>query len=366
MKKILLASTLKPLDDTRMFEKFGLSLSRFYKVIILGFGNSIPENRASIIFNTLYNGNSKSLVRFLSIFTFYKKLLIHKPDIVIVHSPELLISAGVFTIFYRKKTIYDVRENYYFNIKYQSNFNVISRFLLSVSVRLIEYCSNLFIDCYILAEKCYDRELSFHKKKYIVLENKFILPQNVYFESLANKKTEFKFIFTGTISKVYGIWEAIDFIDKIQLYESEATLEIVGHVVSNNLLLELQNNIKDKPYIQLNADNSLVPHKLIIEKLLASDFAILSYQPNRSTKKCIPTKMYECISLKIPMIIQKNDYWKTLCNKYMAAYFLDFNEFNPAIILEEIKKFDFYTNKAKEEVLWVEEEKKLLNLISEL
>ncbi|UZR93783.1 hypothetical protein [Chondrinema litorale] len=365
MKKILLASTLKPLDDTRMYEKFGVSLSKFYQVIILGFGSSKPKDQANIEFESLYKGESKSYIRFLTLRNFHRKLIYHQPDIIIVHSPELLPVAGWYALFHQVKIIYDVRENYFNNIRYQPNYSLILRYILSLTVRLMEYTSNIFVSSYILAEKCYHDEFSFHKKNYQIIQNKFVLPEDLDKTSKEKSQSGFKFIYTGTISEVYGIWEAINFINQINKIEVSATLEIIGHVVSNNLLEKLNNAIRDKHYIQLQYGNPLVSHRIILEKLQKADFAILPYKPNKSTWGCIPTKMFECIALEIPMLVQQNKNWENLCNSYPAAHFVDFSKLDPYELLEELKSKKFYKNKPQREVLWKEEEKKLLAFVAE-
>ena len=348
-----------------MYEKFGISLSKFYQVIILGFGSAQPKVQANIEFESLYKGDSKSYNRFFALKNFYKKLLFHQPNIIIVHSPELLPVAGWYAISHKVKIIYDVRENYFNNIRYQANYSFFPKLTLSVAVRSVEHISKLFVSAYILAEKCYQEEFSFHKKKYQVIQNKFVAPEGLNKFQKAKSQSDFKFIYTGTISGVYGIWEAIHFIEETNKIEISATLDIVGHVVSDKLLEELRLAIKDKYYIKLQSGNPLVSHHIVLEKLLEADFAILPYQPNKSTWGCIPTKMFECIALEIPMLVQKNKNWESLCEIYPAAHFIDFSNFDPQSVLDELKSKKFYKNKPNEEVLWKEEEKKLLALVAE-
>ena len=57
MKKrtIVIASVLKPIDDTRMFEKFGMSLSDSgnYNVVIIGYPSKAIPSYPNVRFITL-------------------------------------------------------------------------------------------------------------------------------------------------------------------------------------------------------------------------------------------------------------------------------------------------------------------------
>ena len=137
-------------------------------------------------------------------------------------------------------------------------------------------------------------------------------------------------------------------------------------MVSNSLKERLNQFIKARPYIELKAGNPLVPHKQIIDILRQADFALLPYQPNLSTDNCIPTKLYEALALKIPMLIQNNVLWEEVCAPYQAGIFIDFKNFNPKNVYQQLNEFHFYKKNPGKEVLWETEEKKLMNFVSEL
>jgi len=363
LKKVLLASVLKPCDDTRIYEKFAVSLSKNYLVEILARASHHPS-RTNITYKDILKGDASPFKRIIAWLQCLFYLFKNRPDIVIVHSPELLPVLFVYTLFSKAKTVYDVRENYYFNIKYQQNYKGIKKAILAKTLSYLERLSTSIIDGYILAEKTYDKELSFHKKNYCILENKFAGSFNEIGINLKNKKK--CFVFTGTISVEYGIWEALHFVEKLHKIDNEVRLVIVGHVVNKSLKEELHQFLDSKPYIELKEGNPLVPHQQIIDLFSRADFALLPYQPNLSTANCIPTKLYEALALKIPMLIQNNALWEEICVPYQAGIFIDFKNFNPEKIYQQLNESHFYKKNPGKEVLWETEEKKLMKFVSEL
>ena len=358
-----MASVLKPCDDTRIFEKFAISLSQRYTVEILARASQHPI-RTNIAYKNILKGKATSFKRIIAWLKCLHQLFKNRPDIVVVHSPELLPILFIFSLFSKAKTVYDVRENYYFNIKYQQNYKGIQQAILANSICFVERISTRFIDGYILAEKSYDQELVFHKKNYCMLENKFAGSINKIEPNTKNKIKHF--VFTGTISIEYGIWEALHFVEKLYKIDNEIRLTVAGHIVENPLKAKLYQFIDSRPYIELHEGNPLVPHQQIIDILRQADIVLLPYQPNRSTQNCIPTKLYEALALKIPMLTQNNALWEKVCAPYKAGLFLDFNNFEAKHIYKQLNEYHFYTKNPGKEVLWETEEKKLMKFVSEL
>ena len=117
-KTIVIASVLKPVDDTRMFEKFGISLSDSgnYKVVIIGYPSIVKPAYPNIDFIPLNPFKRLSIGRILAPFQVYSKLYKVKHDILIVNTHELLIVALLNRIIFGGKIVYDIQENYYRNI----------------------------------------------------------------------------------------------------------------------------------------------------------------------------------------------------------------------------------------------------------
>ena len=117
--KIVLASILKPVDDTRMYEKVGISLSQTkkYAINIIGFWTKkkLKTNEAFTIFPA-FSFERLAFRRLLAPWMCLKKYIKVKPKLIIFNTHELLIVTIIYKIIFGGKIIYDVQENYYRNI----------------------------------------------------------------------------------------------------------------------------------------------------------------------------------------------------------------------------------------------------------
>jgi len=119
-------------------------------------------------------------------------------------------------------------------------------------------------------------------------------------------------------------------------------------------------------FIYLIGGDKLVPHTQIIEAIPKADFGLVSYQPNKSTENCIPTKMFEYMAHKLPMIVQYNPLWKSFCNKHNAAIFLDYKNLDSQSLYNKMLTQKFYPEGTPQEVFWDTEEEKLIDLVQEI
>lgn len=366
--KILLASVLKPVNETRMYEKFAKSLLKLsdVEIHIAGFSpskNSIPENR--IFFHTLFSASRLHISRLSAQIKLLKLLLKVKPQLTIVTTHEILLISIFYKIISGTVLIYDVQENYYRNIRFTPTFPPFIRNIIASGVRLLEILTRPFIDFYFLAERNYESEFSFAKNKSYVVENKFknegIAPVIKQGFKL-NPKNTLRFLYSGTIAEVYGIFKAIDLVKKLREIDSNITLTIIGYSPKKETLNKVITEIKDCPFIKLIGGDSPVAHSEILKEIQNSDIGILSYLPNKSTENCIPTKLYEYLSLYLPMIIPPNRIWTSITNTYHASITFDFNKSTPEDLLEKLSQHTFYTSKP-ENTTWDFEEGKLLQII---
>ena len=123
-KVAVIASVLKPVDDTRLYEKLGLSMreSKKYRVNIIGFEAKNPPVVPGLSFHSIYSGSRLDLGRLLAPWRFLRILFTLKPALLIVCTPELLLPAVIYKLFSGVRLWYDVQENYQKNIQYQSPY----------------------------------------------------------------------------------------------------------------------------------------------------------------------------------------------------------------------------------------------------
>jgi glycosyltransferase involved in cell wall biosynthesis len=355
-KKIaVIASVLKPVNDSRNYEKTAISISKSgkYKVHVVGQKVQNSPMGDTVLFNPLFSFHRLSIKRLFAGWKFLLYLFKIKPDLVIITTFELLLPAIFYKIIKGKKLIYDVQENYFRNLVYTSSFPPILKHIMAIGVRAMEYMTRPFIDHYILAEKNYEKEFSFTKNKSIVLENK--LRKSSVVTKFKRDDDLIRFVYTGTIAESYGIFEAVELIKLLYKKNDKIRLKIIGYSSRKEILDKLKREISTCSYISIDGGGEFVSHHEILKQVASSDFGLISYQHNKSTENCIPTKLYEYLAHSLPYLINHNPIWKELTHRYKAGLEIDFSKPDIEKIMTFIQSGNFYQEQPKEEVFWEEE-----------
>lgn len=357
--KIAIASTLKPVIEPRAYEKIGKSLanSGHYEIHIIG---SLPTTDLVPVNIMLYPiaKTSGAIARILTPWKILITLSKIKPEALIICTHELLLIGTLYKLFTGSKLIYDIQENYFFNLLYQNNYPRLLRYLLAFYVRLKEVLLANFINYFLLAEQCYVDELNFIKQRYSIIENKFIAS-----ETKIKKQNQLptEFLITGTISKEYGVFDALHFF--IQLPTSKCKLIIVGHCPNQHTLRALKKVVKGIDNINLSVSSTPIPSKDILSYIGEHSIGLLPYQTNKSTQNKIPTKLYEYIGLGIPILISPNPLWDKIIERYHAGLSIDFKS---PISIDEIRQRLTLIQQGQvidlKDIMWINEEAKLLTI----
>jgi hypothetical protein len=320
---LVIASVLKPVNDTRMYEKFGITLDeqKVYRVHIAGYCSIDYVCHANINVYPLYCFKRLSFARLASSLKFYKLLLQLKPEVIIVNSHELLLVSSLYRILFSSRLLYDVRENYYYNLVYTPTYPPLLKHLLGLYVRSVEYITRPFITHYLLAEQTYRRELGFVKDKNTVLENRYQHSSDVL---IVPKRSAYHLLYTGTISETYGIFSAISLVSLLHAVDSRYHLTIIGYAARENERIRVREIVETLSYITVIGLDTLVPHTQILDAIRLADVALLPYLYNKSTWNCMPTKLYEYLFNRIPVIIPSNSLWESLVSQFDAGISVNF------------------------------------------
>jgi hypothetical protein len=355
-KKILvIASVLKPVNDSRNYEKTAISISKSgnYQIHLVGQKVLNIPTDSSILFNPLFSFSRLSVKRFFTSWIFLNYLFRTKPDLIIVTTFELLLPSILYKILKSKKLIYDIQENYFRNLIYTNSFPFGIKHILAIGVRALEYGTRPFVNHYLLAEKNYQKEFSFTKNKHTILENK-LLKSSVK-PRMKRQDDCIQLLYTGTIAENYGVFEAVELTKNLYKLDSKIRLKIIGFAAQKTVLEKLKNEIQNLDFITITGGETFVPHQEILTAIAEADFGLISYRPDKSTENCIPTKIYEYLAHKLPYLISPNPIWLELTSKYNAGITIDFLNYNADKILEQLRETKFYTSEAGEEVYWVED-----------
>lgn len=371
--KIVIASVLKPVDDTRMYEKFGLSLQQTnrYQLNIIGFVSKNPPKSYGIKFYPLFNFKNSSWKRFFAPFIFAKYLFKIAPHVVIITTFELLPAVIIYKLCKRRsQLVYDVVENYALNFETNRKHSLLVK-MVAKAIRFLEKTSQSFVKLNILAEISYAKEISFFSKKSLYVLNKykdlnFSIPEVI--PNIAQKAAESYpvLIFNGTISKNYGIFEAIDLAKALKNYYPDLLLIVAGHVTQTKLfskLIELE-NLHECIFTKIAKDP--IPHSEIIKLLELADFGLVAHRPVKSIKNCFPTRIYEYMAHLKPFILQKNPYWTSYCDPWKCAINIDFKNFEPGFVAQQMKSNQFYPKGIPEDIYWEPEAVKLIQAMDKI
>ncbi len=344
MKKqaIVIASILKPVDDTRMFEKMGRSLAATgqWQVHIIGFGVSAPLGETEMTFHSLGMFSRISLRRLLAPIKVLRKLIQVKPNAVIVNTHELLCVASVYKIFSGASIFYDIRENYSWNIRSTNAFPMGIRLLVSLYVRLVEWMTSPFIKHYFLAEKNYEAELPFIGKKFSVIENKCKLPDS-YKRSPTLQGIQL--LFTGTLHESTGVFEAMELVKKLNRSNPQVSLKIIGHCAVQITRRKIAEAVAGQSFITVVGLDQLVPHDQIFKEISEATAGIIYYHDSPHVKDRIPTKLYEYLTCRLPILYDEKAVWSSLVSDSTAGIAIDLHNPNTDQIIQTLLGGKFYT-----------------------
>lgn len=371
-KRILLASLLKPINDTRLYEKLAMSVSKLpaVQVHICAFAAPIPDQAAANIrFHPVFDFKRLSTARFTAQAAYYRVLNKIKPHLIIVSTHELLLASLLYKARHRAKVIYDIQENYALNLRAQHNYNSWLKHLLAFGVRGIEQACATGIDHFLLAERSYADELPFLRGRYTFVENKYKAVSAI--PAIARSVTipehgPLQLLYSGTIAEEYGIWEAIDLARQVYLLRPETRLTIIGYCANAHTWQKLRQAVLQNPFIQLIGGDRLVPHSLILERIQQSQVGLLPYRPNASTFRCIPTKLHEYMAHAMPILIQQNPAWQGIVQEAEAGLSVNFSDVHVSDLYNKLLSTSYYSKGIPADIYWQSEEEKLLRAVKPL
>jgi hypothetical protein len=375
-RRIVLASILKPVDDTRMFEKMGDSLANSgqYDVDIIGYPSSIQPSHPSVKLQPLEPFHRLSVSRIFAKWRVFSKAWRMKPDILIFNTHELIAPAIWLKIWRGTRIVYDVRENHYRNILHSGSFPYLIKWPLALAVRFKEKLLAPMIDHFILAEKGYEKEFRFHRGGWTVIQNKALKtspdsPQkNPLHFSLSpgeGRGEAFTLLFTGTLAASTGVFHAINFCKALHSADAAIKLKIVGYAAQSEVRRRIIDETKDSSFIELVGIDRLVPHHVIMNAIYDADAGIISYPAAQHTMNSHPTKLFEYLSARLPIIVENRWSWieeYAPCDPFILV---DFDKPDARRIVQELQSKVFYQT-FPGLVTWETEAQRLLEMLQAL
>ncbi|RPD45666.1 glycosyltransferase [Hymenobacter sediminis] len=377
---ILLASVLKPLDDTRMLGKFGRTLASRSGTDVHVAGRAAPTPYGlpnNLHTHFLLQGSRLSWGRVAAQWRYWQLLRKLQPQVVFVHAPELLpLTVLWHSLGTGRRYIYDVRENYALNIQTQQVYPAWARSLLAGLVRGLEALAAKRATAVLLAERSYSDELPFATPaKTLIIENKYqpystevVAP--AFPRRLPTPAEPLNLLYSGTISELNGVWEAIRFTHHLRTTWPLAHLTIIGACQQPGLLPRLQAAVAEAAgAVTLRGGAELVPHAEVVAQMQRSHLGLLPYRPHPSTARCVPTKLFEYLAHGLPLLLPPNPLWQQLVQPHQAGLVFDFQQADypaAATLAAELSRHVYYPNGAPHEAFWASEAEKLLRLMDSI
>ena len=402
---ILLASVLKPLDDTRMLGKFGRTLAGRpgAQVHVAGRAAAPPTNLPPTLqVHVLLRGSRLSLERLWAQVRYWQLLQRLRPAVVFVHAPELLPATVLWQLLGPgRRFVYDVRENYALNICTQAVYPRWARALLARLVRLLETRAAARAAAVLLAERSYAAELPFaaralipddelgpeataadtpqvsfpkNQKPILLIENKYqpagLSGLGPYSVRLPPPTEPLRLLYSGTISELNGVWEAIRFVEYLRTAWPLAHLTIIGACQQPGLLPRLRAAVAASGgAVTLIGGAELVPHARVLAEIRSSHLGLLPYRPHPSTARCMPTKLFEYLGEALPLVLPPNPLWEPLATAAGAGLSFDFQQADyppPAGLVAALRAQTYYPGGPPAGAFWASEAEKLHRLMDSI
>ncbi|MEQ8241421.1 MAG: hypothetical protein RIA69_19560 [Cyclobacteriaceae bacterium] len=361
MKKLLIASVLKPVDDIRHFHKIAVSIRKTnkYEIHIIANDSKNKSSWKDIIFHP-YKIRKSFTRRIYAQFHLSNLINTLKPSIVIITTIELLPLTVFLKLFYRFKLILDLQENYLANIKSQKEYTPSAKLVLKPIYKFISFTFFRGVDEFWLAEKSYTKLISKYRVNNIVLENKS-LP--LVRESLKKyfHQSQINFLFSGTISEYGGIRKAIKTWYKFKEVYPQSHLTIIG-VCWDEWLTSWLNEVSHKETkIALFLDSSPIPHEEIELQIKLADIGLVTYNTADDSVNRMPTKCFEYASAQLPYLIEANTNWAKRGTEIGGAIPINFDQIDVVEIMQALTHQENLFANTTESPNWDTESPKLLS-----
>ena len=359
-RRIVIASVLKPVNDTRMFEKLGISLSRVAEVHVAGYPAPTVTTEG-IVFHPSKTFSRLSLHRLIQPWKVYHLFRMLRPTDIIVTTHELLFPAVACKLFFGSNVYYDLQENYWRNIMFTKTFPGFLRPFLAGYVRMKERLVHRFIHTYLVAEKGYLKEMPFIRRKSVVLENRY-KESGVAVTPHGPRGPEKTILFSGTLSRSTGVFSAVTLARKLFALDPRIRLTIVGFCPRRDEYRDLIAAISGCSFITLHGGDALIAHTEIVRHIRESDIGLIAYEITPATENRLPTKVFEYLANGLTVVTTPHPPWLDFIRQYQEPVIFDPTEPDAQQVLAQIQRSHRAQGYPRTGLLWSDVEPTLLAL----
>lgn len=378
-KKVVVLTSVHPFNDTRIFYKECLSLSRNGYEVTLICPSSEDVSSDEITIKTIKK-ETKRVKRIL--FSTMRIILLamkENADFYHFHDPEL-IPAGIILRFLRDtNVIYDIHEDNPSVVLERSWIPSAFQKILSLGVDKVEKFVSRYFDALITADDAVANRLKGINSNIIILYN---FPDLYFYENCVKRQLfqykNIRLVYIGVISESRGLWLMLDAI-KILINDfniDNLRLHLAGKIFNENVREEFQKiGTTDPIYKEKVVWLGRIPQERVIDLLDKSDIGWIPFLDTEKFLNNIPTKQFEYMARGIPIVGSDLPPIRKYVIEANAGLLAKPNDPKShareiyALIKNKQKANLFGKNgmkKVKEEYNWHSQEKKLLSLYKEL
>ncbi|MDX2197192.1 MAG: hypothetical protein NW207_12325 [Cytophagales bacterium] len=365
-KKIIIASIFKTVSDTRMFERFAVSLAQTgkYSVYLAGNKGKYINIHKNIKFKILFRFNKSSWMRLLAPVQFFFYCFKVNPSLVIVCTPELLTPAILYKLIFRAKLIYDLEQNYTHKF-HNTRRGIFNKYIIVYVTYIIESISKYFIDKIFISSAEISDIKHMPMDRAIVLENKY---KQLYFDNLDennDREGRYRILVCQHFDEKIHIDTILSYVKDCKTLHKGIYLVFCNLDYEQILKNTLRKPLKKYNYIKLVGTNHTLNHKEISNQIIKSSFVLI--HENDIYRNDILSLVYECLATQTPIIHNLEGDIVSLIQKYDGGIKVNFSAKNTFEELDMILHKNYYTvQKNNKDLLWESEEQKLLDNIDEM
>jgi len=357
-------SVLNPIHHTRIFFKLAWTQAKLgCKVSILAQAQKGHQWQITNIQTYPQPTFSRlSIRRLLTPFIYLRKALKRKADVYTIHTPELLLTALLLKALRPSiSLIYDVHEDYAKNIQFAGYYPKAIRFLAK-AIRVYEKFAIRFFDYVTYAEYCYHDILNAKQKAYI-LRNSFTNRPIAHTTPQTPIPSRPYLLYTGTIAENWGIKETLKLWIEWNKHQ-EILLIVAGFAPQPQILTDIQQQVEAANLshnFQLIGGNTYLPYTEIIHLIKHCWLGLALYKLRPNIKGKIPTKFYEFMANKKPLLFTNDPQWIDFNQKYPLGF--PWQNQTLSQIQTAIQSFKPHQGK---EAYWTQDEQTLQAIIQQI
>lgn len=369
VKKVCHLTSAHTRYDPRILHKQCVSLAQYgYDVSLVVNDNKNDEEYKGVhIFSTGYIPKNRVDRMIHSTVLVLKKALELNADIYCIHDPELLRYASIFSKL-KKKVIFDSHEFYALQLREKQYIPKCTRKIISLVYQIFEKIYLKSIDI-VLTPCTLNGENYFEKisKKTVFISNVPRL-EEFYSKYTKNKNKKKIICYVGSLSYQRGIYHLL-------LASERAKYKLV--LAGNYSSKEFENKIKSLPEYTNVKDLGYLNRDEVFSLYGECEIGMSTLLDFGQYLQCdiMPTKVYEYMSMGIPVIISDTPYVRKIMKRYLFGICVNpqnIDEIADAIMYlnEHPDKAQEMGNQGRKAIVsifnWEIEEKKLLALYGSL